>query len=202
MGNMIRRGLTYYARYRVLEDRWADLGVALGAVGGLKREVVRTLKTTDAREAKRRCGPVLLEIQAALEQALRKAGKRPLSDWTVAWMDRAVAYRADIETRGAIVHGHMPISDDWEEPEAVTLADITRIAVETDVDAIAAKRGLDAAAQYLAVALGEGLTVADGLRRWLATQTGKRWEQTIKGYGAAFGKLEAYLKDRNGYPSL
>src|SRR3954451_10747814 len=51
MANLLKRGATYFVRLTIPRDRWADVGRAMGAAGGLKREVVRTLQTGDFREA-------------------------------------------------------------------------------------------------------------------------------------------------------
>ena len=45
MQNLIRRGATWYGRIFIPKDRWADVGKAMGAANGVKREVVRTLQT-------------------------------------------------------------------------------------------------------------------------------------------------------------
>ena len=66
----------------------------MGAAGGVKREVVRTLGTTDRQEAKRRRQPALVAIQATIEAALRAAGLPPLTDWTADWATHAVGLRA------------------------------------------------------------------------------------------------------------
>lgn len=201
MDNVILRGKTYYARYRVPEARWADVGQAMSAAGGIKREVVRTLGTSDPREARRlRHGAIAL-IQSEIDQALRKIGKPPLTDWTAAWMDRAVAHRADIESRGSELLGYHPQADEFAPPEAVTNSEIIREIVETEAEQVAARRGPDVARQFLNVALGDGLTVAEGKRRWLATQTSRK-AASIKGHEAAFRKLEAFLEEHKGWASL
>ena len=204
MENVILRGKTYYARYRVPAARWADVGKALGAAGGIKREVVKTLATADPRQAKQRRHEALAAIQAEIDAALRRAGKRPLgSDWTADWMTRAVERRTALETRGGQVIGYHTTANPDEPPEPVLYAEVEREAISDEAEHIAAVRGPDVARQFLNVALGEGMTIAEGRRQWLATLNGSsRRVQTIRGHEAALGKLEVFLRDREGWPSL
>jgi integrase len=202
MENVIRRGLTFYARYRIPEDRWGDVGLALKAAGGIKREIVKTLQTKDAREAKQRRAGALAAIEADLDRALRRAGKKPLgADWTANWMDRAVDYRSNLNAYGSDILNYIDRGD-GEPPDVMTYRDITMDDVESDADALESKHGLAASRQFLEVALGEGLTVAEGQRQWLATLSGVRRVQTIKGHAAAIGKLEGFLKVHKGWASL
>src|SRR4051812_25564327 len=94
MQNLIRRTNTWYARYHVQKARWADVGKAMGTASGVRKEVVRSLKTSDRQEAKRDLVSALAAIQADINAALKAAGLAPLSDWTADWRVRAVEVRA------------------------------------------------------------------------------------------------------------
>jgi hypothetical protein len=72
MTNLLRRGGTYYARLFLPAERWADVGRAMGARGGIKREVVRTLQTSDIREARGRLRTALAAMQADVDAKLRQ----------------------------------------------------------------------------------------------------------------------------------
>ncbi len=98
MQNLLRRGNAWFARLFIPQDRWANVGKAMGAARGIKREVVRTLQTSDRREAQRRLGVALAELRASVDDALRQAKMRPLTDWTADWADRAAENRAALRT--------------------------------------------------------------------------------------------------------
>ncbi|HXT81696.1 MAG TPA: DUF6538 domain-containing protein, partial [Acetobacteraceae bacterium] len=97
MQNLLRRGNTWFARLFIPHDRWADVGKALKVKGGLKREVVRTLGTTDRAEAKRRLTLALAQMQREIDVTLKNAGRKPLTDWTAEWPKRAVELRAAVQ---------------------------------------------------------------------------------------------------------
>jgi hypothetical protein len=63
------------------------------ASGGVRREVVRTLQTTDRAEAPRRRDVALAALRQEVDAALVKAKLRPLTDWTADWPARAVQWR-------------------------------------------------------------------------------------------------------------
>lgn len=71
--NILRRGATYHARLFIPADRWADVGKARGASGGITREVVRSLQTGDVGDARRRLRPALAAIQADVDAKLAAA---------------------------------------------------------------------------------------------------------------------------------
>jgi len=150
--------------------------------------------------AKQRRHEALAAIQADIDKALRRIGKKPLTDWTADWMDRALAHREAIRERGAEIVAEIPAGDDGHE--VLTLADVSRDEAEAEAHDLAARRGPDAAKQFLSVAFGEGMTIAEGQRRWLASIAGKNRVATIKGHEAALGKLEAYLAETAGWSSL
>jgi hypothetical protein len=72
--SLLRRGHTWCVRFNVPQDRWADLGKATGAKSGIKREIVRTLQTTDYREAEKRCDNALSAIRVKSTEHSRRQG--------------------------------------------------------------------------------------------------------------------------------
>src|SRR5260370_27917611 len=76
MHNLRRIGLTYYARFIVPRDRWADVGQVTGAKNGQRREVVRTLETRDLKEAHKRRPAALEAIRSDLNRQFA-AAKQP-----------------------------------------------------------------------------------------------------------------------------
>jgi len=200
MSNLLRRGNTWYARYSVPEARWEDVGRALNAKGGVCREKVRTLQTTDHRQATQRRAQALVEIQAEIDRALRRAGLPPLTDWTAEWMERATLHRLNMDagSKQTAFYGER----EHEPDERWTQADITREIVERDAVDVANRQGPEAAARFLNVALGDGLTIAEAARRWLETLEGKRRDTSLRGHTAALALLGGYLEREAGLGPL
>ena len=194
--SLLRRGNTWFARYNVPQDRWADVGQALGAKGGVKREIVRTLQTTDYREAQRRRERALGAIRADVDAALVAARLRPLTDWTAAWETRAVEHREAIRLHGRqIIH-------EGEGGDQTLAADIVRETIEGEADVVECRQGLAAAEQFRAIALKTEMTVAQAARQWLAGENGRVRNGTIQSHHGAFRKLGAYLANHEAWPSL
>lgn len=192
MSNLLRRGKTWYVRYSVPEARWGDVGRALNSKTGICREKVRTLQTTDHRQATQRKAQALAKIEAEIELALRRARLPPLTDWTADWMERATLRRLDMEagrnrTAFYVEHPEAP-AERWTE------ADLTYDRIESDATDLADRQGPEAAARFLNVALGEGLTIAEAARRWLESLEGKRRDTSLKGHKAALALLGGYLE--------
>ena len=205
MGNILRRGRDLLPRLHIPEARWADVGRAMGAAGGIKRELVRTLQTTDRREAEQRRDTAISAMRADVKR--RCAGQdQPLTDWTADWTGRAVQRRREMEEGANVVLFHeQDPSGDPEDPasrSAWTAADMTRDDIVRDAEAVEVRQGPEAAQAFLAVALGDGLSVAEAARRWLEGEHGKVKEQTINGHRAALAKLGAYLAKHHGRPTL
>lgn len=200
MANLLKRGNTWYARYTVPEARWADVGRALGAKSGICREKVRTLETADHRQAIQRRDPALAEIQAEIDRALRRAKLPPLTDWTANWMERAAVHRLNME--GGKSHTAFYVESEYEPAARWTVADVTRDAIEHDAAHVADRQGPEAAARFLNVALGDGLTIAEAARRWLESLEGKRRNQSLNGHTAALALLGRYLEAEAGLGPL
>src|SRR5689334_19525407 len=77
-------------------ERWADVGRAMNAASGIKRELVRTLQTTDRKEAIQRRDAALKAMRDEVDAALRRAKRRPLTDWTADWEARAIERREQL----------------------------------------------------------------------------------------------------------
>ena len=205
--NLVRRGLTWFVRYQVPEDRWADVGRALGSSSGIRRDVTRTLGTRDFAEARAARDVALSAIRSEIDRALEAIGKRPLTDWTATWETRAISYREELaaaRSRDAASR-HDPNEDSsWTDPRDLpdTHEDLTTDALIEEAKELARKRGDAAGTAFLEIARGSGLTVAQGLAAWLDTERGRVKGNTIASHEAAFKKLAAYLKTREGRPSL
>lgn len=202
MANLLRRGLTWYARYNVPQDRWADVGAAMGASGGEKREVVRTLRTTDFREAERRRDDGIAAIRRDINEALQMAGKRPLSDWTPNWMPRAVERRRELQEGRNVVlrvehdpRGNLP-------PAEHTLRDELLDHVRDEAALVARRQSPEAARRYTEIATGDGLSVAEASRQWLDDVRGTVRPQTWKGHRAALDLFGSYLATQPGAPTM
>ncbi|GBQ35534.1 hypothetical protein AA11237_0998 [Acidocella aminolytica 101 = DSM 11237] len=135
---------------------------------------------------------MLAAMRSEIDAALRKAGLRPLTDWTADPMAKALQRRAEMQA------GRHRIIDyetrDYEEPIPIFESDITREFIEREADEVAARQGEAARLRYLNAALGDGMTIADAARRWLKDKTEIK-AKTAQGYEAVFRLFDAYLKD-------
>ena len=78
MANLLKRGDTCFVRLMIPRNRWADIGRAMGARGGIRWEVVRTLQTTNFREAQRRREEGLRAAREMIDDALKRHRLKPL----------------------------------------------------------------------------------------------------------------------------
>lgn len=201
MANLLKRGSTYYARLTIPGDRWKDVGKAMGARNGIRREVVRTLETGDYREAQRRRNGGLSAAREIVDAALRRHGMGPLTEWTAEWEVRAVERRAQLQSGAGKVNG-------WVEglpgtgPLPVMEADLTGATVENEAMELEVRRGPDAARRFQEIAFGNGMSVAEAARQWTATIRGTVREGTLAGYQASLVRLGEYLTAHEGAPSL
>ncbi len=198
--NILKRGGTYFVRLTVPKDRWGDVGQAMGAPNGVKREIVRTLQTTDFREAQRRREEGLMAARAMVDDALRRHRLKPLTDWTANWLDRAVELRSHRQA-GARTIVHSVVTHDGTEM-LVTEADMADEAIEAAAEEIETRRGLEAARAFAEIAFGAGMSVAEGSRQWLASIKGQVREGTWRGYEASLGRLGDHLATHEGLLSL
>jgi integrase len=194
MQNLIRRGATFYGRLFIPQDRWRDVGRAMGAAGGIKREVVRTLQTTDRIEAKRRLGAALAAIQAQVEERLAAARLKPLTDWTADWAPRAAELRALVQTAGdtPLDGTHYGATErdmllDHHRQDAILLED-TRGEGEAEVF-------------WTAVTTTE-TNLREAADAWLLELGRSRKRKTIEGHQRVFADLEQFLRERHNIPSL
>ncbi len=192
MANLIRRGHTWFARLHIPEARQHDVGRALGTSSGLCREKVRTLGTRDHREATQRRDAALSAMRDEIDAALRKAGLRPLTDWTADPIERALLRRAEMQAGRQRIVAYE--ERDYAEPFPITEADVTREFIEDEASEIAARQGEMARQRYLNAALGEGMTIAEAARRWLKDKKDIK-AKTAQGYETVFRQLDAYLKE-------
>lgn len=192
MANLIRRGHTWSARLHIPEARQHDVGQALGTRSGVCREMVRTLGTRDYREATQRRDAMLATMRAEIDAALRKAGLRPLTDWTADPIERALQRRAEMQAGRHRVVAYE--ERDYEAPTPITEAEITREFIEQEADEVAARQGEKARQRYLNAALGDGMTIADAARRWLKDKKDIK-AKTAQGYETVFRLFDAYLKE-------
>jgi integrase len=195
MQNLIRRSNTWYARFFVPKERWADVGKAMGAARGIKKEVVRTLKTSDRREAKRALVSALAAIQRDIDAALKTTGLAPLTDWTADWKGRAVEWRALISE--ADDTDHIVPSDTSAEGFIVVDSDRRLLldSLEPEAEQLEGVRGAAVAQAFWKIATGDHLSLREALDEWLA-ETGKsRRGKTNAGHRKVFSDFEAFLRE-------
>jgi hypothetical protein len=193
MQNLIRRGPTWYARSFIPKDRWADVGKAMNAANGIRREVVRTLNTTDLREAKRRLQPALAATQGQIDGHLKAAGLAPLSDWTADWVARAVEIRANLKA-----------ADDTPVYEDASERDIMLDGFIAEAERLEEAKGVATAEAFWKAATTDQMTIREGLDEWLAEAAKTRRTKTVAGHRKVFSDLEAFLRDspRHHHQSL
>jgi hypothetical protein len=68
----------YYVRVVIPKDRWVDVGRAMNAKAGQRRELQKTLKTMDWDEAIRRQPQALQALCVSVNKRLVKVGLPPL----------------------------------------------------------------------------------------------------------------------------
>lgn len=100
------------------EDRWADVGRAMGATGGVKRDICRTLETSSRKEAEERKHRAATAIRTEVDVRLTAARLRPLTDWTADWMTRAVGRRAEMLVARAAATSDHERDDTYETVQA------------------------------------------------------------------------------------
>lgn len=192
MQNLLRRGNTWFARLFIPNDRWADVGKAMGAARGIKREVVRTLQTSDRREAQRRLGVALAGLRATVDEALRLAKMRPLTDWTADWADRAAENRAALRAA----------RDDNGGEDYDSDRDLLRESIESEAETVEARQGHAAAMAFYKASTITALTIQEGADAWLAEVARSRRKKTVDGHRKVLRDLEGFLRDRHGLPAL
>jgi len=198
--HLVRRGSTYFVRLTIPRERWADVGRALGAAGGLKREVVRTLQTGNYREAMARRDAGLTAVRELVDLALKRAKLRPLTDWTADWQGRAVELAAFAREAEGVVNGWVqgPDGDDMPIMESEFIDD----AIEREAEIVEARQGTPAAQAFVKIATTQGLSVAAAGRQWLASIEGTIKDGTGRGYQASIALLGDYLADNERMPTL
>lgn len=200
MANLLRRGHTWFARLHIPADRWADVGRALGAKSGVKRELVRTLGTNDYREALRRRDPALAAMREEIDQALRRARLRPLTDWTVDWQRRAVERREEMRQHGHKVVASFAVeTPDGEVAFAEETADsFIADTIAEEAEEVGRRQGYTAARKFQQIALGRGLSIAQAAREWLAGEEGRVRGSTIALHMATLARFADYLSRQEG----
>ena len=191
--NLIRRGASFSARMFIPQDRWQDVGRALNAPGGIKREVVKTLQTTDRAEAVRRLGTALAAIRTHVEARLEAAGLRPLTDWTADWAPKAAELRALVQAAD-----DRPIDGSYGESER----DLILEHRQRDAIHLENVRGEAEAEEFWAAATQTEITLQEAANEWLLEVGRTRRARTVEGHRKVFRDLEEFLRDRHRVPAL
>ena len=200
---LLRRGLTWFVRMPIPEDRWADVGKAMGARRGITRELVRTLRTRDHREAQRRRDPALAALRTEVDEALQAARPRPLTDWTADWQTRALLRRQEAQEGITWVnHYEGGLEIDGRPAHPIMVREMVLETVGDEQDELERRRSPEEARRFAAIASGTGKTIAEATEMWLAEIEGNVRPGTVAGHRAAINKLGAYLASQEGWPSL
>ena len=197
LANLLKRGDTYFVR---LMSRWADVGRAMGARGGIRREIVRTLQTTNFREAQRRREEGLRAAREMVDAALRRHRLKPLTDWTADLLGKAIERRGQMQAGRGRVNHLIPCDDGTAE--AVMDSDLIAEVIETEAGEVERRQGPDVARRFQEIAFGQGMSIAEAGRQWITSIRGKVRETTWRGYEASIVRLGDYLAAYEGVPSL
>ncbi|OUJ12634.1 DUF6538 domain-containing protein [Acetobacter okinawensis] len=106
MYNIFRRAgsQTWSVRFHVPRDRRSDVGKAFGTKTGHKAEVVKTLGTSDRKEAMGRRYKALEDIRKEIDVRLQEIGLPPLHgdwqpDWAFPWAEDEQTIAEALEAR-------------------------------------------------------------------------------------------------------
>ena len=134
-------------------------------------------------------------MREEVNAALRRAGLKPLTDWVADWMPRAIARRGDMASGRSQVATYEASPDDpTADPAPIMAAEFIQDEILAEASKVAARHGDEAARTYQTIALGDGLTMAEASRQWLASLEGSNRHQTIEGYRAAHDQFAHYLQ--------
>ncbi|AAW61967.1 Hypothetical protein GOX2232 [Gluconobacter oxydans 621H] len=103
MANLTVRHGSYYVRFIVPKDRWRDVGAVLGSSTGLRRDVLKSLRTKDRKTAFKLRDAALEAIRRSLNLKLAEAGLPPLhGDAVPDWMSEDCLLSEALEARRQI----------------------------------------------------------------------------------------------------
>ena len=112
MYNIFRRAgsQTWSVRFHVPRDRRSDVGKAFGTKTGHKAEVVKTLGTSDRKEAMGRRHKALEDIRKEIDVRLQEIGLPPLHgdwqpDWAFPWAEDEQTIAEALEARKSLPSG-------------------------------------------------------------------------------------------------
>ena len=223
MYNIFRRtgAQTWSVRFHVPRDRRSDVGKAYGTKSGYKAEVVKTLGTTDRKEALGRRPMALEAIRAEIDAKLQAVGLRPLHgewkpDWALAWADEGKITEEALAARRELSKA----SEREDEAEEVyirspdgtihttTMRTSPRDRKESQLRDILADRAdaLREAGRPVApyidrfkpIAFGEATPIGEILDRWFRDIDGTVKNQTLMGHRLSFRLLGEYLFEQGG----
>lgn len=172
----------------------------MGARSGVKREIVKTLGTTDHATARQRRDQAIAAIRADVEAALAAARLRPLSDWTADWQSHALRRHEELREEGDKVIRWDEGPDGRSVP--VYFAEDHRDHLMEEAQELERRQGPTASRKFLEIANGGGTTIAKALKQWMDGERGKVRGGTIVSHEAAFRRLGTYLATHEGIPSL
>ena len=200
MAGIVRRGLTYYARVIIPEARQRDVGRAFGAANGIRRDIVRTLETTNRREAEQRRAEAAAAINDEVNARLRRIGAPPLSDWRASWADEAKRLRDDLAAAPPD-HGAYR-GQDYDS--VTSLHEVVLDRIRDKARELEDDQGERTAASFFAIATGAEQSIQHAADEWLAEveRRGDRRQQTIGGHRAALRQLETFCQQQDLAPAL
>lgn len=185
MAQLRRIGLTIYVRFTIPKARWGDFG---------RREVVRTLQTTDLKVARQRKDAAIKAIREDLEADLRAKGLAPLGDgWTPAWEAEALSARTEF-----LKASREPFEDPEFADQAGSPRDVVREHIFDRAEVLAKILPGASIRQFIAVATAEITPIRQTANRWLRDIEGTVKKQTAQQYERSLALLGEFLKATTG----
>lgn len=223
MYNIFRRAgsQTWSVRFHVPRARRSDVGKAFGTKTGHKAEVVKTLGTSDRKEAMGRRYKALEDIRKEIDVRLQEIGLPPLHgdwqpDWAFPWAEDEQTIAEALEARKELAKASTR-EDQTEEvytedrnglPHRTTIRTSERDRKTSDMlDALSDRAdalqeaGVSAGPyidRYKAIALGEATPMGNLIDRWLRDIDGTVKQQTLRGHLLSFRLLGEYLLSEEG----
>lgn len=162
---LMHKGQTWYVRVAVPPSLRAQVG---------KQHIVKSLKTPDASEARRRRDPAVATIKAYFHKL------QGVDAWDP--VELGLEYRALYQAASSV-------REDDNDPHSSERQDV-RYQVLTDVDELRGVGRTDDAKKLYRIATTEDAVLAEAFEKWLDEMKGVHRPQTILGHRQAWGLLQ------------